>query len=54
MDKHSREIIDIYKKDLKKIVKQLEWCGYENEASVLVNNVAFIALKELAEESTNE
>jgi hypothetical protein len=40
----------MYKKDycdssLKEIVEQLELCGYECEAGVLVNNVAFIELK---------
>ena len=33
---------------LKKIVDQLEWCEYENEAGTLNTNVAFIALKRLA------
>lgn len=33
---------------LKKIVSQLQSCNYENEASVLNNNVGFIALKKLA------
>ncbi len=31
-----------------KIVKQLEGCNYENEAGVLNNNIAFLALKQLA------
>lgn len=35
--------------DLRKIVEQLEACGFECEAGPLENNVAFIALKELAE-----
>lgn len=34
---------------LAKIVEQLEWCGYECEGGNLVNNVAFIALKQMAE-----
>ena len=33
---------------LQKIVDQLEMCDYENEASVLKNNVAFLALKRMA------
>jgi hypothetical protein len=39
---------------LDKIVKQLESCNYENEASLLVNNVAFIALKRMAEKPSSE
>ncbi len=31
-----------------KIVTQLEGCGYENEAGILINNIAFLALKKLA------
>ena len=40
---------------LSEIVKQLEWCEYECEASYLKNNVAFIKLKEMAgnEKKTN-
>lgn len=34
---------------LKKIVEQLEWCGYECEGGPLVNNIAFIELKRQAE-----
>lgn len=34
---------------LKEIVKQLEWCGYKCEGGPLVNNIAFIKLKEMAE-----
>lgn len=30
------------------IVEQLEWCDYENEAGKLENNVAFKALKKMA------
>lgn len=33
---------------IEKIVKQLKWCNYENEAGCLKNNVAFIALKRMA------
>jgi len=33
---------------LKRIVEQLEKCNYETEAGYLKNNVAFIALKEMA------
>lgn len=35
-------------KTLKEIVEQLEWCGYECQGGPLVNNIAFIALKEMA------
>lgn len=35
---------------LKEIVEQLELCGYECEGGKLENNVAFIALKKLAEQ----
>lgn len=31
-----------------KIVEQLEWCNYENEAGGLNNNIAFLALKRMA------
>jgi hypothetical protein len=54
ISERTQAIIDSYKKDLKRIVRQLEFCGYENEAGVMVNNVAFVALKQLSEESTNE
>jgi hypothetical protein len=54
MNDNTRKMIDDYKKDLKAIVKQLEWCGYENEAGVLKMNLAFIALKELAEDGKDE
>ena len=33
---------------LKEIVEQLELCGFECEAGPLENNVAFIELKEMA------
>lgn len=39
--------------NLKQIVEQLESCNYECEAGPLVNNVAFIALKEKAKEEQN-
>ena len=46
----SQSEIEIAKFDtLSKIVKQLEGCDYENEASFLKNNVAFIALKRMSE-----
>lgn len=35
---------------LKEIVEQLESCKYECQAGPLENNVAFIELKELAEQ----
>ena len=35
---------------LKQIVEQLEHCGYENVAGSLSMNMAFIALKKMAEE----
>jgi hypothetical protein len=34
---------------LKKIVKQLEWCNYENDAGSLNMNVAFLALKQMSQ-----
>jgi hypothetical protein len=41
---------EVFKYDtLEKIVKQLESCNYECEAGYLCNNVAFIALKRMAE-----
>jgi len=43
----SRIKIDEYKSNPKSAIEQLEFCGYECEGGVLVNNVAFIALKEL-------
>ena len=46
--------ISEYYGNLKKIVEQLEKCGYEYEASVLTNNVGFIALKRMAEDSEIE
>ena len=39
---------------LQKIVSQLEWCGYECEAGSLNNNVAFLALKRMAESKPAE
>lgn len=33
---------------LQKIVDQLEWCQYENQAGYLKNNIAFIALQRMA------
>ena len=48
MEITTRMIIDSYKEDLQKIVEQLEFCNYKSEGGILKNNVAFIALKELA------
>jgi len=39
--------IDEFKTDPRKAIEQLEFCGYECEGGTLINNVAFIALKEL-------
>jgi len=36
------------KESLRRIVTQLEWCGYESEGGVLTNNIAFLALKQLS------
>lgn len=33
---------------LSKIVEQLAWAGYETEAGVLINNVAFTSLARMA------
>jgi hypothetical protein len=46
--KTSEEAI-AYHDTLAKIVEQLEWCRYECEAGKLENNIAFIALKRMAE-----
>lgn len=35
---------------LAKIVSQIEWCNYEAIGGPLVNNIAFIALKRMAEQ----
>jgi len=43
----SRKMINEYKSNPKMAIEQLEFCGYECEGGVLINNVAFIALKEL-------
>jgi len=43
----SRIKIDEYKSNPKKAFEQLEFCEYECQGGVLINNVAFIALKEL-------
>jgi len=45
--KTSRIKIEEFKSNPKKAFEQLEFCGYECEGGVLVNNVAFLALKEL-------
>jgi len=47
MESTSRKMINEYKDNPKKAIEQLEFCGYECEGGVMVNNVAFIALKEL-------
>lgn len=36
---------------LSEIVEQLEWCGYQCEGGPLEKNVAFMALKRLADRS---
>jgi hypothetical protein len=43
-------MINEYKNNPQKAIKQLEFCGYECQGGILVNNVAFIALKELVME----
>jgi len=35
-------------KSIRKIVDQLQWCGYECETGALTQNIAFIALNKLA------
>ena len=41
--------IEIDKFDtIDKIVKQLEFCNYKSEGGILINNVAFLALKRMA------
>lgn len=47
MESTSRKMIDEYKNDPKKAIEQLEFCDYACQGGILVNNVAFIALKEL-------
>ena len=47
MESTSRKMIDEYKSNPTKAIEQLEFCGYECQGGVMVNNVAFIALKEL-------
>jgi len=47
MESTSRKMIDEFKNNPAKAIKQLEFCGYECEGGVMVNNMAFIALKEL-------
>lgn len=45
----SQSEIEIEKYDsIKKIVDHLERCNYESEGGILINNVAFIALKRMA------
>ena len=43
----SRKMINEFKNNPAKAFEQLEFCEYECQGGVLVNNVAFIALKEL-------
>jgi len=43
----SRKMIDEYKNNPKSAIEQLEFWEYGCEGGVMVNNVAFIALKEL-------
>jgi len=47
---NERELINAYKEDPSKIIVQLEMGEYESVGGFLVNNVAFIALKELITE----
>lgn len=47
MELTSRKMINEYKNNPKLAIEQLEFCGYETEGGILVNNVAFITLKEL-------
>lgn len=52
MKEVTKDVQDIINRDyttLSAIVKQLEWGNYENQASYLVNNIAFTALKQMAE-----
>jgi hypothetical protein len=46
----SRKIIDEYKKDAAKCIKQIESCNFECTGGTLENNVAWIALKEILQE----
>ena len=50
MESTSRKMINEYKSNPKKAIEQLEFCEYECQGGVLINNVAFIALKELVTE----
>jgi len=47
MESTSRKMINKFKNNPTKAIEQLEFCGYECQGGVMVNNVAFIALKEL-------
>jgi len=47
MESTSRKMINEFKNNPAKAIEQLEFCGYECQGGVMVNNVAFIALKEL-------
>jgi len=50
MESTSRIKINEYKNNPKSAIEQLECCEYECQGGVMVNNVAFIALKELVME----
>jgi len=47
MESTSRKMINEFKNNPEKAIKQLEFCEYECEGGPLINNVAFIALQEL-------
>jgi len=47
MESTSRIKINEFKNNPAKAIEQLEFCEYECEGGIMVNNVAFIALKEL-------
>lgn len=50
MSEYANTIKADYKKHPLKAINQLEWCNYENEAGILKNNIAWIAIKELFED----
>jgi hypothetical protein len=54
MNGYTREMIDTYKASLKKIVEHLKSYECQCNARPLFNNVAFIALQELADEQDRE
>ena len=53
MSVYSDKIKNEYKGNPLKAIDQLEWCNYENEAGCLMNNIAWIALKELIKEQVD-